>query len=80
ISYGTPKEGTDIVVGDIKSSLEGISFDITYRSETIHFNIPLVGKYQAFNTCPVVAIARRLSMPLSDIPELLKNVHPNRGR
>ena len=80
ISYGTPKEGTDIVVGDIKSSLEGISFDITYRSEVIHFDIPLVGKYQAFNTCPVVAIARRLSMPLSDIPELLKNVHPNRGR
>ncbi len=80
ISYGTPKEGTDIVVGDIKSSLEGISFDITYKSEVIHFDIPLVGKYQAFNTCPVVAIARRLSMPLSDIPELLKNVHPNRGR
>ncbi len=80
ISYGTPREGVDITVDNIQSSLEGIRFDLSYRGEQIDFALPLVGKYQAFNACPVVAVARRLSIPLSDIPQYLKHVHPNRGR
>jgi len=80
ISYGTPREGVDITIDNIQSSLEGIRFDLSYKGEQIDFALPLVGKYQAFNACPVVAVARRLSISLSDIPEYLRHVHPNRGR
>ena len=58
----------------IKSSLNGIYFDIIIDDKVEHFHAPILGSFNAINLTAVILMAKELGMTLDEIKTSLKNI------
>jgi UDP-N-acetylmuramoyl-L-alanyl-D-glutamate--2,6-diaminopimelate ligase len=56
VTYGTSDEA-DFVIKNVKSNLQGTSFDLSCKGETVRIRTKLVGEFNAYNAALAFAIA-----------------------
>lgn len=72
ISYGTEGE-VDVRASNIHVSGKHIRFNVTYKRETVSFQVPVLGSFQVCMLLPAIAVALKLGMDLKECAEALKN-------
>ncbi|MDG2201454.1 MAG: UDP-N-acetylmuramoyl-L-alanyl-D-glutamate--2,6-diaminopimelate ligase [Phycisphaerales bacterium] len=70
-------DGTTDAIDSIEVDHEGTAFTL---ADGTRFRLPLVGRHHAFNTVPVILLARQLGMDDVSIQHGLDAVDPPRGR
>ena len=56
ISYGKSNEA-DFQISEVEYTLEGTTFNVTYKNETYNLNTKLVGEFNAYNAIAAFAVA-----------------------
>ena len=70
---GTKKD-CDIVFSNVKLSLTGTTFDITYNKNTYTVKTNLIGQGVVQDICMAMCIALRLEMQIEDIIDAIKDI------
>ena len=65
---------------NLKSSIDGLEFDVEFRSERIKFKTELVGRFNASNLLSVMAVLIASDITLVDAVKVVKQVQPITGR
>lgn len=71
ISYGKSKDA-EYRYENLKTSTEGMEFDIVYHGKTYHIHSPLLGGYNAENVTGCFAMAREIGIAPGDITDAIK--------
>ena len=70
----------DVVPVDLRSSLDGLTFDARTPRGTVHVESRMVGRANAYNILAAVAAAVALDLPLPAIEAGIANLHAVPGR
>lgn len=79
LTYGL-ENGADIVAKEITSSLEGLSFKISFRGRTYDVSSNLIGMPNVYNIMAAEGVATSLGVPWQSILEGVKKVDSVTGR
>lgn len=73
-------EIADLRMYNLSYSIEGIDFDVTYKDESAHVNLPLLGAAQAYVVLPAIGTALAQGFTLSEAVEALREFRLPAGR
>ncbi|MBD3328758.1 hypothetical protein GF340_05680 [Candidatus Peregrinibacteria bacterium] len=79
LTYGF-SEMADLRVSDVKHSMEGLAFTISYKDETVTSSIALLGAFQVYVILPAIAAALTQGFSLEEAVEALKEFKLPPGR
>jgi UDP-N-acetylmuramoyl-tripeptide--D-alanyl-D-alanine ligase len=79
-SVGKEKSNDFVVSGIGLTTGRGTEFDLTYRGESVHFNLPVVGVHHAMNAAQAVAVGVELGITLTDAARGLSSLQMTTGR
>lgn len=79
VSYGK-SEDAEYKYENLKSSTEGIEFEIAYHGKTYHIESPLLGGYNAENITGCFAMAKECGIAPGDITDAIKTFHGMKRR
>jgi UDP-N-acetylmuramoyl-tripeptide--D-alanyl-D-alanine ligase len=67
-------------ISNIKSSLNGVEFDLEYHNSNYHFFAPILGKFNAYNIALAIYVARELGVEMQVIQDKVAKLEqiPNR--
>jgi len=71
-SFGTGPE-VDVRASDIESTNKGLKFTVTYKTETAHFAVPVLGAFQIYTLLPAIAVGLTLGVTLKDCVTALRD-------
>jgi UDP-N-acetylmuramoyl-tripeptide--D-alanyl-D-alanine ligase len=79
-SVGTD-EGNDFIVSGIGlTNRLGTEFDLKYKGESVHFDLPVLGAHHAMNAAQAVAVGIELGIPLAEAARGLSAFQMTAGR
>lgn len=79
ITYGIDS-ASDIRASSIALSANGSTFDVEYLGQTDRFNIPLVGRFNIYNTLAAIAVGLSRGAMLSKLKEIFSSFKSVPGR
>lgn len=71
LTYGT-KKGADVLASKIKTTREGLVFEVKYKKEKEIFKIPVIGKHYVYSALSAIACGIVYNMTLKDVGSALK--------
>lgn len=80
--YEIPVKDRDIFIKfgqnikNVKSSLDGISFDLEINKKVYHFEAPILGGFNALNITAAIMVAYELGIDIKDIKKAVSNLKP----
>lgn len=80
ISYSTKDETADFFATNIKYDTDKTTFDLIVAGETYPVETQMIGEYNVSNTLAALGAVYALSLPLSEVTPLLKEVTLVEGR
>ena len=80
IYFGTGDRADVRATNILEHGAEGSEFDVTYRGETVHARLPLVGKHNVNNALAAVAVGVEQGVPLKQAAEALSTLVPTDKR
>jgi UDP-N-acetylmuramoyl-tripeptide--D-alanyl-D-alanine ligase len=80
LSVGTEEDNDYVVSGICLTDRLGTEFDLTYKGESAHFNLPVLGTHHAMNAAQAVAVGIELGIPLAEAACGLSTLHITAGR
>lgn len=63
-------------IKNLKSSLEGISWDLEIDGKVYHFEAPILGGFNALNITAAILVSLELGLSIEEIKEAVKNLEP----
>ena len=72
VSYGM-EEGVAVRASNIKTSNKNISFKVSFKGESMPFEVPVLGSFQTYVLLPAIAVGLKLGIDLKDCAEALKD-------
>lgn len=63
-------------IKNIKSDLNGISFDLELNGKIFNIKAPVLGEFNAINITAAILVAKELKMDMSEILEAIKDLKP----
>ena len=79
-SYGSDEEGIKLRLLHYVPSMNGTDFDMTYDGQLYKVHIPLLGKFNVYNTMAAIAVALAEGITMEQIIEALKTAPQVPGR
>jgi len=79
-SYGSDEEGIQLRLLHYNPSMDGTGFVMTYRGQMYPVRIPLLGKFNVYNTLGAMAVALAEGIAMERIIEVLKTAPQVPGR
>ena len=61
-------------ISNIKSTLDGIEFDLKIDDKIYHFKAPLLGKFNAINLSAAILLSKEIGMKIEDIQKALLSI------
>jgi len=80
VGYGIVNSEASIGAKKIHAGLDHLTFTLTHGDREYEMRYPLIGDYQVYNILPVFALATRLDIDMVTVQELLRDIHPQKGR
>ena len=74
------ENSADLRASDIQLASSGTAFKITFQGKTLPCVIPLVGRFNVYNSLAAIAVALNQGFDLPTIIELIATAHPVSGR
>ena len=78
LSYGI--NGGDVCANNLKISIHGTEFTLTYNGDEIVIKAPVIGKFNVYNLLAVISYLIIDGISLHDIQKYIMKVHPVKGR
>lgn len=79
LTYGIRKPA-DLMASNIQLASSGLSFDVTYRDQTVRFTTQLLGLFNVYNTLAAIGVLLALGEEMAAIQEAIQGVSPVPGR
>ncbi|MBI2620212.1 MAG: UDP-N-acetylmuramoyl-L-alanyl-D-glutamate--2,6-diaminopimelate ligase [Ignavibacteriales bacterium] len=79
MSYGYESE-SDVRVAAADLSINGTSLAIDYRGDTLNFRLPLVGRFNVYNTLAAISVGLALDLPVDSIRQGIARLTTVKGR
>jgi UDP-N-acetylmuramoyl-tripeptide--D-alanyl-D-alanine ligase len=78
-SFGTGHDA-EVRASDIESTNKNLKFTVTYKTETAHFAVPVLGAFQIYTLLPAIAVGLTLGVTLKDCVAALRDFQLPNGR
>lgn len=79
LTYGKDNE-SDVKADNVEYRGDGVSFDLTYRGETVKINLGIPGEFSVYNALTAISCCIGLGVSLPDIAEGLSEAEGVKGR
>lgn len=79
-SVGIEEDNDFVVTGIGFTNKLGTEFDLRYKGESTHFDLPVLGVHHALNAAQAVAVGVELGIPMSDAAKGLSSLQITAGR
>ncbi len=80
LTYGSDEDGSALRLLHYHPTLDGNSFSLIYNGRLYQVNIPLLGKFNVYNTLAAMAVALAEGIPMDGIIAALKTAPQAPGR
>lgn len=80
ITYGSREKGTDLRLLQYTSSYRGMDFSVSYKGKRYEVHIPLIGKFNIYNSMAAMAVALAEGLRMEKIIEALSCAPQVAGR
>lgn len=70
----------DVRAANVQHSFEGLSFTVSYKDQTVHVQVPLLGSFQVYVLLPAIAVGITQGFSLEEAIEALQEYRLPPGR